>query len=671
MAQFLKAKFLSDALKWKADSRHAADKYFAGLKYDPFIFQQARLTFPSYDKRYPVPANKEFAENFARDLANPTRNKELLRIINPEILTPELEAANQQFETAARLEQQQVAQATGQPPVQPFSLSAPPRPMQPRIIPTVVTPPVTKEEAAAKTPTEVPAAQPPPASTQLPPLPQQIFNANRSGIVARMRNIQPPNWLKNLGSSTRIFARKNLGRIFDGLRGIIGGIGRGVGGAVSTGLGATAPSLGRAFHGGLNAVGRITQPGGVDGIPSGGLVKSPVGKRGAIALLLAMFLFVFISGFLGGLTEPTSSLKAASLPSGGGDISSCKFTRSGNSQLIKSSILSGWISGVAASAGIPPAALASIAMHENPNFTTNADNNHDAITSNQFCNKGVMFCEDGQGHVLHTKADDGINDPCTPAEIATGNRTAQAVGLMQILDIYNPGKDLCSITENLAIAAAKLKASGMTVQPTQDQVNASISGYYNGCTYGNYNYCNEVWQDLQNCQVQPGIPPVGGDFASQLVDKIKKSLACNGFVTIFNHDACIASIQPIPQLSAQAIHNSVFNVTGNVLQCVGFAQAIATDLIGTTGNAINYISNNIPGYRFIIRENNQIQVGDLPVWSATTDRRYGHIAYVTSVQNNGTFQVAEANFCPQDCGKVDLRIDSVNDDQIVGWLRKR
>ena len=85
MAQFLKAKFLSEALKWKADPRHASDQFFAGLRYDPYIYAQARLTFPEYNKRFPAPANKEFVENFARDLANPTRNQELLKIINPAV----------------------------------------------------------------------------------------------------------------------------------------------------------------------------------------------------------------------------------------------------------------------------------------------------------------------------------------------------------------------------------------------------------------------------------------------------------------------------------------------------------------------------------------------------------------------------------------------------------
>jgi len=146
--------------------------------------------------------------------------------------------------------------------------------------------------------------------------PKQIFIANKSGIVTGVSNIKPPSWLKNLGSNAKIFIKTNLSRIANGLAGMAGGVGRGLGGAMSSGLGAATPSLGRAFHGGLNVVGRITQPGGLGG---GGIVKPSnfgFGKKLALGALVAIFLFGLIASLsIPGTTTP--SLNAAPLPSGG------------------------------------------------------------------------------------------------------------------------------------------------------------------------------------------------------------------------------------------------------------------------------------------------------------------------------------------------------------------
>lgn len=302
--------------------------------------------------------------------------------------------------------------------------------------------------------------------------------------------------------------------------GIAGGPGA-FGGAI---LGAIAPSaikanagkwLGNLANGAANTVSNLTNRIPYLHLSGGGSAGSFVGKsaKGSRVALLAfgtVFVIAFVLGMAGALMPTPNTPVAAANPLtafGAADISSCKFTRAGNPQLIKSSILAGWISNAAAEAGIPPQILASVAMHESQSFVANADNNHDAIKTNNYCNPGIKFCEKG-GQVLHRK--EGQDDPCSTEEIAGGAKTAQALGLMQALDIYNPGKDLCKITESLAIAASKLKADGITAQPTQVQVNIAIKRYYNSCNYDSYSYCDEVWNDAQNCRAAASCPIAGG-----------------------------------------------------------------------------------------------------------------------------------------------------------------
>lgn len=325
--------------------------------------------------------------------------------------------------------------------------------------------------------------------------PSKLVTANSKGDVVGTQEIKSKvpysvsNSAKNFNSAAQRFTGTNLGRIGEGFKNMFGNAAN-MGGRVGlnainhggnffNNLGSRRARLGNALR---NTKSKVT---------SGG------GKKAAIALAGAFFLIFFMAAF-NGATGTTPIGEAAPPPPGTtSDISTCKFTRAGNSQLIKSSILLGRISNTASIVGIPAQILASVAMHENQDFVANADNNHDAIKTNQLCNKGKIFCEKN-GQVLHSI--EGQDDPCTTDEISAGARTAQAIGLMQLLDIYNPGKDLCSITENLNIAATKLKTDGISSQPNQDQVNQAIHAYYNSCTYGNFSYCNEVWKDYQNCK---------------------------------------------------------------------------------------------------------------------------------------------------------------------------
>lgn len=340
------------------------------------------------------------------------------------------------------------------------------------------------------------------------PPPSKIFVANKGGAIVGERplntpsqsprfNFKTPNALKNVGSSlgrsfySNIGSKLNLNSAINGASKMFGA----GGGAASSMLGASTPLLSRAGTGLVNFGVRLSNA--PSNLSRSSLTKKSNKKVWLYGISLFMFLFGFslFSPYFPGGDTPS---EASPITGSASDISSCTFTRSGSALAIKSSILSNWISAAAAQGGIPAAVLASVAMHESATFVANADNNHDAIQSGKYCQKGVIFCEKA-GQVLHSK--DGIDDPCTAEEIAQGAKTAQAVGLMQNLDIYNIGQDLCDIKTNLNLAVTKLKSGGLTSQPTEEQVMEAVRGYYNGCSYGGYSYCNEAWQDLQRCQI--------------------------------------------------------------------------------------------------------------------------------------------------------------------------
>lgn len=525
---------LAKALWDKTTPQYKDKPIWGAYSYDRDIYLQARLAFPEYAKLYPT--NEEFTKYFVRDLNN--KNPKLLQKLTAGVVTKEDQALIDQFNQATAEQvtvespptevtpaETSTAVATGGTtggmgmPGVPVASSA-------RRVYVVQQTPLPKGGMEGGT------GQGTAATAKIDRLRTGATKATVSApqekipsgapLVQRV-NLQgfklPPSFLntaKNFGSGSQIFAKRNLGKVFEGLKGIGAGLGRGVLGPAAGGLYSVGGRLG---NGALNAVGRVSRPGGLGGGGMRNLSRSS--NKLAFGLIGLMLFMVILGGVLGGIGGTTPG-EAAPLP-GTADISSCKFTRAGNSQTIKSSILIGWITNAALAAGVPPQTMASIAMHENQDFTANADNSHDAIKSNQFCNKGNIFCEKS-GQVLHSI--EGKDDPCTADEIAAGAKTAQAVGLMQNIDIYNPGVDLCRITQSLSIAASKLKADGMSSQPTQDQVFKAIRAYYNDCDYTSggktYSYCNEVWLDLQNCQTSPAPAPVpSGDLHQAIIEKFR------------------------------------------------------------------------------------------------------------------------------------------------------
>ena len=272
MAQFLMAKFLSQALEWKA--RFPASQFYAGLRYEPFVYEKARLTFPEYNKLYPD--NKQFTEKFVKDLRN--RNRELLKITDPAVVTAEYEAQDRRFVTEAHLEQQQIAQTNPQEPAtQPFSLSTAPLPK--------IQLAQQKGEAAQTMESEEEEAKQP----NMPKVPSAVTSA-----------------AENFGSATQRFIGPNLGRIGRGLGEIAGGVGRGIGGPALNG---SYNLLGKAVYGGLDAFGRLAN---ISGPKLSGINLSKgfgTGKKVVLAFSLFGLFFgfsLFSAIFLPGQTTPTS-----------------------------------------------------------------------------------------------------------------------------------------------------------------------------------------------------------------------------------------------------------------------------------------------------------------------------------------------------------------------------
>lgn len=382
----------------------------------------------------------------------------------------------------------------------------PPSAVGPGAIPSVTTPRVSMPripipKVAAATPKQ-------PEETTKEKTPQSKL----SGMLTRIQNIQTPSFLKTFGSNAKIFAKNNSGRIFDGLKGIAGGVGRGLGGVASTGLSGATPHLGRAFHGGLNAIERISQPGGLGGGSVGRVIQSR-GKQVFVAVLLALFL---LTG-LGVLTGTTPPAPAAPLPSsppgGGGDIASCTFYRYDQSPAGLKFRIPEWpalINEIATKVGVPAAVIASILRVESGGsfYTTDSSyitNDYDAHTNGLVYGVMQFFPATFEGifnrHQSELKELFGKTSVTT--EIVPQDRMAPA----DVFRIY-------SIRDQIIAAAYKIKDDAGVPPPyDREAIIRIIIAYFDPaggkCTYTSgdgktYNYCDAVWDSYAGCSVAPG-----------------------------------------------------------------------------------------------------------------------------------------------------------------------
>lgn len=131
------------------------------------------------------------------------------------------------------------------------------------------------------------------------PPPKQIFIANKSGVVTGVRNIKSPGWLKTLGSNSQIFAKRNLGKVFDGFKKIAGGVGKGIAGPGLTG---GARVLGKVGIGGINMGANLSNQ-------ASRLSIAGPGKKALIGGILVMVLGVAViaSAFPSQTSIPTTT----------------------------------------------------------------------------------------------------------------------------------------------------------------------------------------------------------------------------------------------------------------------------------------------------------------------------------------------------------------------------
>lgn len=320
------------------------------------------------------------------------------------------------------------------------------------------------------------------------------------------------------------------------------------------------------------------------------------------------------------------------IPGGSGDLSLCKFTRSGNPLHIASTILQGWIKTAADAEGISPYVLASVAMHESQEFVSHAENDHDAITSGKYPNPGKKFCAGPDDNRIDHGVKGNKDDPCTD-EDPPGSRTAQAFGLMQLVDIYHTNDgDLTDIKNNLAYAAKKLKADGITKTPDQTQINDAIKKYHASCIYESsgedFSYCDEVWDDTQRCianqPINPGPGPIynspDGCIASShlppVLDEYEYPMCAVGNTfaypsTPYTGNACVAPTYTPVSYSVPAGKRCSAVICGSgvttcgpasgamILQSIGIAssvQKVATDWQADKAfSAVGVTVPNIPG----------------------------------------------------------------------------
>ncbi len=297
----------------------------------------------------------------------------------------------------------------------------------------------------------------------------------------------------------------------------------------------------------LSRVPTIRTRGGASPIPNLASLASnftPVGRgikvlKYALPAAVVIVLAILSPGGLDFLNSvaplaPYNVAESAGLPgggpsSGGAELNSCRFTRSGIGIPLQSSIVAGFFNEVSGKTGVPASVMASVARHEVPDkFSTITDqsssvvNNYDN-TTNASGDLGFM-----QINITHPQN--------IQANTIAGQRAAQKLGKTFISLGYcrsnpsvleNDRLDFCNIRDNIAIAAEVLNIKlGSGSWNNIDQLERAGCYYHNiNCDYKDefgktHNYGKEVRQDYLNCQSGPSTPvptlPPGSDYRAKI-----------------------------------------------------------------------------------------------------------------------------------------------------------
>lgn len=343
-------------------------------------------------------------------------------------------------------------------------------------------------------------------------------------------------------------------------------LGAAVGGAISTKAGATLASKG------VGLAAKTALKGALATIPTGvgqalfllsmlpgfdkaagkifGLAKNTVFIIAAI-LFMVIILPVLRLGESTSLVGPFSRVSEASplqppLPGGGGDIASCTFYRGGDSTPGLKFNISEWpvlISDIATRVGIPSSVLAAILRVECPNCfaTTNPDyltNDYDAHSSGVAY--GVMQFTPSTFKWTYDSNKPSMVSLFGKTSVKTEIDPQSAMAPIDVLRIY-------SIRDSVIAAAFKIKADSGGGSWSDRSTLDKVAGAYYGCLRydndpdttideacktGPYNYGEDLWKSVSQCQStspSPSVPPPlpGSDLQKEIASRF--GITMNGF----------------------------------------------------------------------------------------------------------------------------------------------
>lgn len=254
--------------------------------------------------------------------------------------------------------------------------------------------------------------------------------------------------------------------------------------------------------------------------PSGGLTKQSIWKsplaRGLMIGGLLLFIYTFfidpmqddIAPLMAQVFNETGNISHTPATTGLGGVAFCDFTYRGKSVAIKSERLKNLFEEVSGLTGVPASVLASVAVHESPVFTLQADDLHDA-----FANTGLSGTDCLPHFPTSPTGALGLMQIQAPANLKPQNapnynpnaysKEGVEIGLKFLNRSLNSltTRDFCDLRTNIILGAGVLIAkNGGTPPTTGSEVKEAVCRYYGQCEYGIYNYGDEVQGDFENCQ---------------------------------------------------------------------------------------------------------------------------------------------------------------------------
>src|SRR3989344_3748869 len=340
-------------------------------------------------------------------------------------------------------------------------------------------------------------------------LPRESVNQPVEAIPSSSGGISMPNMPSvraKLGS-----VGKSIGRATESTEVPIQRFGQRLGQEFGRGIG----GFGRVFSGNNPGEGLLNQvPRTLKKVDAS--AKSLTGKlktRKKWLLLLWLFMMMLVLGFFDGFSGP------------GGTVASCKFTKGSTSKTITSTTLQSVFQQVSVVTKVPSSVLASMAMHENQNFTANGTNDDPAfegkLTEDGTRCKSFSTSSNGALGLMQVLPANKISSKANPKYGEGLKIGAKFAGI----DPNNITlQNFCDIRTNVFLAAGVLIAEngGKLPPQTSSDIKSSVCAYIGfpaikkNCFYFEgpilHDYGQEVSSDADKCPQTLGgvIPPPGG-----------------------------------------------------------------------------------------------------------------------------------------------------------------